>query len=194
MHEYDLKADEELLLLLKSNDENAFEAVYRRYWEGLFTKAYHLLHDRSLAEDVVQEVYLDIWRRRSDIKVQRLEAYLHQATRFICYRKLSNMPRQTPFFAELEGALTSSFFADDQVIRKELQTLLNLWIAALSPRKRKIFVMHYFEHLSTKEIGEQLGVSVKTVQNQLTKATSEIREKYKNYVLSLLIFGQNYFF
>lgn len=109
-------SDQDLLLLLRDSDSKAFDAIYKRYWSELLEKALVLMREKEAAQDIVQEVFLTVWKRRESLKIDHLRAYLHSAVRFSSYRKLSKASRNTPFYSELENVLHSSVFAEENLL------------------------------------------------------------------------------
>ena len=180
--------DQELVLRLQNDDEEAYQLIYNRYWSALFGNAFNRVRDKEISQDIVQDVFLDVWRRRRSLNPDNLSAYLHAATRFITYRRMSKMPIDTIYFKEFEQALVSSFFAEDRLLKRELNELLDKWILALPKKRRKIFLLHFNQDMSTEEIANQLGIARKTVQNQLTVAYREIQQKYARF-LAVVILG-----
>src|SRR5580698_6805084 len=74
--------DNELLVLLAQDNRNAFELLYRRYWLELYDAAYQRLKNNQQAEDIVQDIFVNLWIRRDLVKIENLRAYLHAAVRF----------------------------------------------------------------------------------------------------------------
>lgn len=180
--------DKELVLRLRNDDEEAFQLIYNRYWSSLFGNAFNRVRDKGISQDIVQDVFLDVWRRRHSLDLDNLSAYLHAAVRFMTYRRISRMPIDTIYFKEFEQTLVSSFFAEDRLLQNELRDLLDKWILALPKKRRKIFLLHFNKDLSTQEIADRLGLARKTVQNQLTVAYREIQQKYARF-LAVIVLG-----
>ena len=179
--------DDELLHLLREGDRAAFSKIYRSHWENLYNTAYKRLKDKEYCEDIVQIVFTDLWRRREDVFIENLPAYLHTAVRFQVLKHISRRPRRCEFLNEFEVLITSSVHTDDELLEKEILNLIKLWIEAL-PRKRKaIFLMHINEDLSTREIANRLGISKKTVQNQLNTAMTGLRARLSQLLLTLSV-------
>ena len=77
---------------------------------------------------------------------------------------------------------------------KEFSQLIDLWIAALPAKRRKIFLLHYYDQLTTREIADQLHISQKTVQNQLNTATTYIKAHFSNMLmLAILLHWLNHY-
>ncbi|HEY0669746.1 MAG TPA: sigma-70 family RNA polymerase sigma factor, partial [Sphingobacteriaceae bacterium] len=99
-------------------------------------------------------------------------------------------PNGSEFLKVFEEMVASPFSSDGLLLEKELVRLVELWIKALPEKRRKIFVMHYYDELSTREISNQLGISQKTVQNQLNTASTYIRARFAHFLsISLLLSG-----
>lgn len=92
-----------------------------------------------------------------------------------------------PFADILESSLASAIGTDDPLIENELLDLVKLWIAALPEKRREIFVLYYLEDLSSDQIAERIGISQKTVQNQLATATNTLRSQLSKVLMLCLI-------
>lgn len=180
-------SDEQLLELLRKDDVGAYEQIYQRYWGALYKSVFTRVRDHALCQDIIQDVFLDIWRRRHSSEIKNLAAYLKSSIRFKMYRSLTKMKLDAPFYQEFENNLVSAWFADDRIAEKELSELLDLWIAALPVKKRRIFIMHFIEDMSTEEIASVLGISRKTVQNQIASSYLEIRKRYAHLLTILAV-------
>jgi RNA polymerase sigma-70 factor (family 1) len=183
---------EELFLYVKEGDHGAFDELYGRTWEDLYIKTYSKLKIEDLAKDVVQEVFVDLWNKRTERKIDNVMAYLMQAVKF----KVIDEFRKSKYkFVEIDNfieQIRDSSDADDQLISKEFFSLLRQWTETLPRKRREIFRLRYEEDLSNKEIAEQLGVSVKTVQNQLLNSSFELKLLLRNALFTyfLLFFGR----
>jgi RNA polymerase sigma-70 factor (family 1) len=183
---------EELFLYVKEGDHGAFDELYGRTWEDLYIKTYSKLKIEDLAKDVVQEVFVDLWNKRTERKIDNVMAYLMQAVKF----KVIDEFRKSKYkFVEIDNfieQIRDSSDADDQLISKEFFSLLRQWTETLPRKRREIFRLKYEEDLSNKEIAEQLGVSVKTVQNQLLNSSFELKLLLRNALFTyfLLFFGR----
>lgn len=184
--------DEQLLVLLQEENRDGFGLIYQKYWATLYNSAYKRLRDDELSKDVVQNVFTDLWLRRAEVNIQNLPAYLHTAVRFQVYKQAAKQPQASALFTDLEDKLLSPFQADTTLINEELSKLVELWIMALPEKRRKIFLMHYYEDLPTHQIAQQLNISQKTVQNQLNTASTYIRARFA-HLLSLSVLASMIF-
>jgi RNA polymerase sigma-70 factor (family 1) len=178
--------DNELVHLLLQDDKNAFDELYRRYWPILFNAAFKRLKSTDRSKDITQEVFIDLWLRRGRVRIENIQAYLLTAVRFQVLKLISQEKSSTSFIEPFENMAVSSFNADGEIIDKELFHLFETWLNTLPGKRKAIFVMHYIDKLSTKEIAERLDISQKTVQNQLGNAVQGLRSSLNQYMVSLV--------
>jgi RNA polymerase sigma-70 factor (family 1) len=175
-------SDQALLRCINQDDRAAFTVIYRRHWQSLYNSAYKRTRNKEQCQDIVQNVFTDLWTRRTSIEIENLSAYLHTAVRFQVLKQASRQPLNSVFLDEFELIITSTVNADDPLLEKEILNLISLWIAALPEKRRKIFLMHYNDGLSTRQIAEALGISQKTVQNQLLTANQNLRLRLAHFL------------
>ena len=178
--------DLQLVESLKFSDEGAFTEIYHRYWEKLYKSAYIKLNDSEDAREIVHDVLLDIWKRRADLSIAFLPAYLEKAVRFRVINHI-NRKKSTALLDSFETVLQSPFKADSQVNMNEFISLLEAWIAVLPEKQRRIFVKYYFDNLSTHEIAIDMNLSRKTVQNNLSMTVQYLKTKLKHLPVLLIM-------
>lgn len=176
-----------LFALLKQGDEAAFEKIYKRYWRELYNAAHKRLPEKEKCQDIIQNIFADLWTRRADLEIDNPTAYLHTAVRFQVLKQITRSPKNSFISTQFEADLISPLASDGDLLEKEVKTLIELYIAALPEKRKNIFLMHYFEGLSTTNIAIQLNVSRKTVQNQLTTASHGLRFKLTHMFLWFLV-------
>ncbi|MDX5339779.1 MAG: sigma-70 family RNA polymerase sigma factor [Cyclobacteriaceae bacterium] len=170
----------ELVLHLSNGDEKAFERLYFLFSE----KIYHISRKMNLchedAEGVVQEVFLKIWKNRTKLDPElSFNAYLIAIVRSLVIKKAKKDAR---FYAFQQYKIPllqqiTSASAEDEIIFSEFSMLTQEIIEQLPPAQKKIFQLRYLENLSVAEISEQLNISKRTVENQIFRATSLVKEK-----------------
>ncbi|MDR3711388.1 MAG: RNA polymerase sigma-70 factor [Puia sp.] len=181
-----IHTDNELLALLSQDDRNAFESLYKRYWPTLYDTAHQRLKNNQQAEDIVQDIFIDLWNRRARLTIANLAAYLHTAVRFRVFNYVHRDLAAESFYEPFETMATYYTGADGQLLEKEMMRLVRAYAETLPEKRRKIFLMHLTGNLSTREIAEQLRVSQKTVQNQLGNALHGLRTHIIPTLLLLL--------
>ena len=180
--------DNVLFDLLKQGDEAAFGKIYKLYWVELYNAAYKRLPEKEKCQDVIQNVFADLWNRREILELENPLAYLHTAVKFQVLKHISRTPKNSFFTKSFENQLISPMQADGELLDREVKGLLELFIKALPEKRRKIFLLHYFEGLSTAKISVQLNISQKTVQNQLTTATHALKFRLTHLFVFLVSF------
>jgi RNA polymerase sigma-70 factor (ECF subfamily) len=172
---YSAYTDQELIALLKQGDEHAFDVIYVRYWKKFYNEAYKRLRNAELCEELVQDVFADLWIKREYAAIENLEAYMSTAVRyqvFTQYKKGSKMP---VFEEPLEYMAEAYLQADSMFELNELKARIDEWLQMQPEKRREIFKLRFMDELSTKEISELLGISQKTVQNQIITATNSLK-------------------
>jgi RNA polymerase sigma-70 factor (family 1) len=159
---------------LKAGDEAAFTEIYERYWQPLLRTAYHILQDRDLAQDIVQNVFIALWQRRAVADISHLQAYLQQATRFSVFKAIRELKNDQAFFERL-AEVTADIITDDPLLFKEHQQLLGELIGALPEDCRETFRLSREENMTYKQIAEYLGISEKTVEKRISRSLQQIR-------------------
>ncbi|WP_289062128.1 RNA polymerase sigma-70 factor [uncultured Zobellia sp.] len=180
---------------LKNGSEKAYVYLVENYHNRLCAYANSLIRDDLLAEDIVQNVFVQIWEKRAKLKNElSLESYLYKSVhnKFIDeYRKgKAVMALEKKYMTALELAVEEKDEAQEQKI-------LNILFAAiqeLPPKCKQIFLMSKKEGLTNIEISQCLNLSKKTVESQITKAFRILRNKMgeKYETILLLIFGSNF--
>ena len=182
--DYSTYSDHELFLLLSRDDHESFEAIYTRYWEQLFTSAYIILRDHNSSKDVVQDIFIWLWEKRANVKIGSIAAYLKAAVRF----KIANLIRgdriRESFYTEVIEFKSNLAPTPSQLAEvKEMQEIIQQAVNQLPRQCRTIYQLRRERQLSNQEIAEHLGLSLKTVENQITIAQKRIRESFTSSFL-----------
>ena len=181
-----------LINSLRKGDENAFAYLMDAYHKLLCVYAKSLCRDIYLAEDIVQNVFINVWERREKLKKDySIKSYLYQCV----YNELINQYRKKNSLLTLETAYINTL---NIVLQEEdtnditrLVALVKQEIQELPPKCKEIFIMGKQEGLTYAEIAAHLNISFRTVENQMSKAFSIIREKVgdKIHTVLFLLFG-----
>lgn len=167
--------DSELINLLREGDQVAFTIIYNTYWKLLFRTAHHILNDTSVAEDIVQDIFVSLWNRREKVTILNLKAYLQQATRFCVYKAIRERKHDSTFYNRL-AQVTADIITDNPLLFKEQQELLQKIIASLPADCKEAFRLSREENMTYKQIAALLNISEKTVEKRLSKSLKHIRE------------------
>ena len=188
--------DEELLALLPTDGESAIDLIFRKYYSFLCKSIYRIIPDTQITEDLAQEVFYEVWRKREHLKINTsLKAYLkraalNKALNYIRDQKIDfrNAPAKEELISK-QDSIVQELAADN------LQQQIDQAIDSLPERCRLVFVLSRFEEMSYQQIADQLGISIKTVENQISKALKSLRVALAehlpvNILLMILAFFQ----
>jgi RNA polymerase sigma-70 factor (ECF subfamily) len=172
-------SDSDLLHAVASGDESALAACYDRYHLILFGLILRILNDRQEAEDILQEVFLQIWRRAGDFDEARGRAFTWLAT--IARSRALDRLRAAGSRARLveEAAQEPCDEVGDaalDALRSETSTIVRNALAALSDEQRKVLLLAYFEGLTQTEIAERLGDPLGTVKTRMRSGVIKLRQ------------------
>jgi RNA polymerase sigma-70 factor (ECF subfamily) len=176
--------DRELLERIRKGDTDAFDAVFRANYASMVGTAERMLRRRDVAEEIVQDVLLELWRRRETLVVDdSLRGYLFRATR---NRSLNHLrhgaieKRAEPELAADRDEVASTGPSD--LVEEEIDTAVKRAVAELPDRCREVFELSRVEGLRYAEIAATLGISVKTVEAQMGKALRLLRERLAHWL------------
>ena len=172
------------------------EELFRKYYKILLTYAYRLLGDKHVSEDIVQDVYYELWKRRSELVLKdTIKFYLFRSvyTKTLNYLNSKAYIDQVPFEQSTEGCIqqiylqSQQFDQESELAYKELQEAVNAAIDTLPEQCKRVFILSRKYELKNREIAEQLDISVKTVEKHISKALSILRMSLKDIRLILLL-------
>jgi RNA polymerase sigma-70 factor, ECF subfamily len=172
------------------NNEASFERVFRTYYARLYAFAATMIDDRDEAEEVVQTMFCRLWEQRETLDITiSIQAYLFRSVRNACLNHIKKKQiRETYKVMNLENLNQNPEYQPDRTTHSELSKKIEQAIADLPEQCRLVFKMSRFEELKYKEIAEQLGISIKTVENQMGKALKVLRFKLADFLtLTFLI-------
>ncbi|MFT4664018.1 MAG: RNA polymerase sigma-70 factor (ECF subfamily) [Polaribacter sp.] len=184
----DTLTDEELWTKVKADDQAAFRQLFDRYYKYLLVTVVNVTGDRTLAKDAAQEVFFELWKKRSSLTISSaFKAYIRRA---VLNRSFNVMKTQSRFTDE-ESIPERQDLADSPLSMLEnndLQRILNQSIEKLPERCRMVFTLCRIEGMSHKEIAEQMGTSTKTVEHQMTKALKILKDTLTPYLSQGMLF------
>ena len=171
------ETDKGLVILMKQGDKNAYREIYMRYYSRL---CYYLLtftDSREIAEDAAQEALIALWETREKLREDgSLSGFLHR----VAYNEFANYFRKKKTLEKtidtLKAQAYQEFEEEDGELLERKIALLKSAIDELPDRCREIFLMCKQQKRSQKEVAEELGISPKTVENQVSKALKILRE------------------
>lgn len=182
--------DQELIPLLREGSKDAFRILYDRYGMKIHRFALSYLKSDYDAEELVQDVFLKLWIKRDFLNVSgNIRAYLYKVAVNSIYDFIRKKNLELAFQEFANGQPDDDDSTWDEVVYNDLAAQLNQLMTEMPEQRRKIFKLSKEKGLSNDEIAESLGLSKRTVENQIYRATAFLKDKLKrNSVLSLLFF------
>lgn len=171
---------------IQSDSEVAFGEFFNRQWQRCFSMAYKVLQDQKLSEDLVQDVFVEIWSKRKQLFLQNPEAYLTQMVKNKVFSALSRQYIPERNIQILESLLQQSS-AEEQYILNELREKVDRVVDTLPPRCRQVYVLRRFEERTVSEIADLLGMSSRTVENHLYHASKILKNKINPVTIMLIL-------
>jgi RNA polymerase sigma-70 factor, ECF subfamily len=177
--------------LNKISTHKEFQEVYLKFFNGLANYAFSILNNREAARDVVQDVFLDLWKKRLDLVIKTsLDAYLVRAVKFKSIDFIRKAKTQQQYVADVVTSVSESQYDfDENDEDSELKKKLSFAIAQLPPKCRQAFLLSRVNGYTYKEIAQEMQISVKTVENQISRAFKLLRQKLSGLMLVLFFFN-----
>ena len=165
-------------------DRGSFEELFRSYFTPLMLFARKILVDEDDAREVVQKVFIALWEKREDIDLTTsMKAYLYTSV----HNRSLNVLRDRKKYSDGElPEVAGEWDVSAQIESMELEQKIHEAIRSLPDKCRLIFELNRFKGLKYSEIARELNISVKTVENQMSKALKLLREKLASYLTLLL--------
>jgi RNA polymerase sigma-70 factor (family 1) len=174
----DALRDNELLLAFHGGDEKAFNQLFARYRNQLFTYLFKITKSRETAEEIVLDVFLKIWTGRELApEIVNFEAFLFRVAHNKAYDFLRSAQRSMVLKRDLAEAilLSSEETADERLLQHDVNQTLKTAVDQLSPQRQLVFELSREQGLNYDEIAARLQLSRNTVRNHLSASLQFIR-------------------
>jgi RNA polymerase sigma-70 factor (ECF subfamily) len=169
--------DTVLINRLREGDKLALTDLYNTYWQLLFISAYNIIKDKELCEDIIQDIFMNIWHNREKLEINiSLKGYLYACARYQVFNhfKKNKDKIHIEFFNDLDKRFQYAT-PETEMMHNELVQEINTIIETLPEKCQLVYKLSREEQLSHKEIAVRLNISTKTVENHITKALQTIR-------------------
>lgn len=170
--------ENEIILLLRQNDEKALAYIYGRFHISLFCFSSQFLSDSQAAEDIVAESFIKLWHRRKDFDhLATVRSFLYITVKNACINVLRQSSRHAASHVEIRYLFEEKDDLHAEYMLSHTEMLQQIWddVEQLPPIRRKIFKMLYLEGLNNGEIARELNISVDTVRVQKARALHTLR-------------------
>jgi len=177
--------DKNLFDLIKQSNEQAFEVLFRLYYEPLVNYSLKYTKDTDLSQGLIQDLFVRLWEKRKQLPSQSPASYLYQSAKNACLNYLRHQKVRDTY---AEHELHNEQFEETQLLEDhEILSQVYKSINKLPEQCRRIFIMSRMHGLRHKEIAEDLGIAVKTVKNQVGKALKILQNDFPNINIGLII-------
>lgn len=169
-------------------DKQLFEQLFREYFTPLSYFALGYVNDLDTAKEVVQEVFINLWNKKDSIKSDKsVKAYLYTSVRNRCLNYIRDHKKFRSYVLDVEIEDTEIFVENNSLTQEETQIKIHQAIDKLPEKCKEVFRLSRFDELKYKEIAEKLGISIKTVEVQISKALKILRKELKELIISMLL-------
>lgn len=162
------------------NDEAAYEKLFFHFNDGLFNLAVCFVKNKEVAEEIVSDTFINLWRNRSRLpEIQNLKVYLYVSVKNLCIKHITRNTSIENFNLDdlhLDSVPSTSFSPEDLFVSKEVLKYIHAAIESLPPKCRLIFKLVREDGLKYKEISQILNISVKTIDAQMAIASKKITQ------------------
>ena len=175
------QSDKELIKNCLEGDQNAFKKIFEKYWDDLYVIAYRRLPLEEEVKDILQEVFISLWRNIHKISVgDNLGGYLYISLRnkiFNYYEK--NQVRMKLTLSQSFNPVQSEADVYSSINSKEIRQIIKSAVAEMPAKMRDIYLLSKEEQLTNQEIAALLALAPQTIKNQIHQALLRIRRKIK---------------
>jgi len=193
-------ADKLLWQAFQLGDESAFTELYQKHVRVLFSYGRKILHDDAALEDLIQDLFIDLWQTRTRLSdVDSPKFYLFRALRRRIHKSLSpNYGNQQSWESTNEEVLpvtlpTEFYIIEEEDIQKQKNNL-NFCLKSLPLRQYEVLVLRYYQDFSYSEISEILAINEQSVRNLIQRAVLKLRQLSIHNLLIIFLFNSNFFF
>lgn len=186
--QYASLADADLLAALRADEAGSFAEIYARYCYPLFTLAFRKLKSRETAEELVQDLFENLWQRRASHDIQQLKQYLFSALRYriINHIKAQQVRAGYELYCRLHTSEADTA-TEESLATNELRAALLNGMRKLPAKTREIFQLSRLEQYSVAEISGQVKLSEKTVEYHLTKSLKLLRGYLREFLVLVVV-------
>lgn len=184
-------SDEELFVFKRmvEGEKEAFRFFFEKYYSDLCNMVNLYLRDPVMSEEIVQDIFMYLWEKKESIKIESsLKSYLLRASKNRSLNYIRNEKTKLEIYSKLNNSDHGTIEMPDTVLdSNQLREVINAAIDSLPERCREVYILGKEKSMSYKEISEELGISVKTVEVQMGKALKKLREQLRPYYNDIFI-------
>lgn len=188
---------EHLVQKLKNGEENAYVSLFKKYYSSLCAYSRRYVGRKDIAEEIVSETFFYIWENRKNLQIHSsIKSYLFQAVAnnsLSFLRKLKKEEKIDDYFTDTKKENIGFFEVSENITEQslllhELSDRIEDAVSHLPPQQQKVFRLKRFDGKKNKEIAQEMGLAVKTVEMHISKAMKTLRENLKDYLPAFILF------
>lgn len=167
--------DDKIIALINRKEEEGIRLLIEVYYSELYRFCYNLISNRSDVEDMLQNVFIELWSKGLPQSIHNLKAYLFQIIKFKVYDHWSKQKDLSELTAAFNSVCSSEASVLEDLIAEETYERIFQALETLTPATRKVFELNKLEYKSLDEIALELNLSKQTVKNQLSTALAHLK-------------------
>lgn len=180
-------SEEEILQGLRSGHEDAFEQIFRRYWQRLYKIAYSKIQSHPEAEEIVQNIFSTLWEKRESLLITNLSFYLQTAVRNRSINHIRGKIMHRKYWEYYKNFIPQrNDVTENEVMYDDLSEAMAVAVKGLPEKSRQVFRLNRMEGRSVHEIADLMKLSEKAIEYHLTKSLKYLRIQLKDFILVLM--------
>ena len=186
--QYKILSDELLVKLLRVGEQEAFEEIYRRYWQKLLRSSQLKIRSKEIIEELLQDLFISLWEKREKVSIENLEAYLTTSLKYLIINQIKKQMLQEKFIEYTFKKTNQADEVDESVAFNELSIAIEKTIEQLPEKTQKIFKLNRLEYKSVKEIAHKLNIPERTIEYHITQALKSLRVHLSEFIALSVLF------
>ena len=180
--------EESLFALIREGDKEAFAELFNRYWRKAFLIAYQKLNDRQATDEIVQELFITLWNKRSSLTIHNFSSYLYASIKNKCLNYIESKIIERKHWEHYRQFIPKSDPVTEKMVSYEtLLEAINTSMESLPKKTRRVFQLNRLEGRSVSEIADVLNLSEKAIEYHLTRSLKHLRMHLKDFTLLLIL-------
>ncbi len=183
---YSTYKDEELLDAIRQDDEGAFGELFKRYWKKIYKMAYCRVRSREAAEEIVQNLFMSLWDKRTTFSINNISSYLYTAVRHKVLNAIESQAVHKKYWDYYKKFIPRHENVTERTVEfNELLEAIEERMEYLPEKSKTVFTLNRLEGHSITEIAHTLNLSEKAIQYHLTRSLKQLRLHLKDFIISL---------
>ncbi len=176
-------SDKQIIRKIKKGDIKAFELFFKQNYKTLCNYAFYYLKNTEDSEEIVQDIFFNIWKKRKELNIKSVKSYLFQSVKNNCLQEIKRKSYRNKYQNYVKNRSIELESQADKIINtKDINEIIDRTFDALPARCKQIFKLSRYEGMKYKEIAVKLSISIKTVEANMGKALKLFRNNLKAYI------------